>query len=226
LKARWWHRASCPFGAGSSDASKAGLSRVLNAVVSGLSDYGRCAFGSGCMVATTSSTTAAIIQVPDSGLVYDALSRSAREIAMSVPFRFRQLDHVVLRVRDSAAMQRFYCDVLGCVEEKQQHEIGLMQLRAGASLIDLVDVTGKLGRQGGAPPGSEGRNVDHFCLSVEGYDEAAIVTHLKAHGARVGDIGMRYGAEGEGPSIYLLDPEDNVVELKGPALPGSRIGAS
>ena len=142
---------------------------------------------------------------------------------MPVPFRLRQLDHVVLRVRDVAAMRRFYCDVLGCTPELDQPAIGLFQLRAGDSLIDLVDVDGKLGLQGGAAPGTEGHNVDHICLSVEGYDEAAIVAHLEAQGARVGDIGMRYGAEGEGPSIYVLDPEDNVVELKGPPMPGSRV---
>lgn len=141
---------------------------------------------------------------------------------MSVPFRLRQLDHVVLRVRDVAAMRRFYCDVLGCAPELDQPDIGLYQLRAGASLIDLVDVRGKLGRQGGAAPGDEGRNVDHVCLSVEGYDEAAIVAHLQEHDVRVGDIGSRYGADGQGPSIYLFDPEGNMLELKGPATPGSR----
>ena len=145
---------------------------------------------------------------------------------MSVPFRLRQLDHVVLRVRGVAAMQQFYCEVLGCQEEKRQDEIGLVQLRAGASLIDLVDVAGKLGRQGGAAPGAEGRNVDHVCLSIEGYDEAAIIAHLQAHGVRIGDTGSRYGADGEGPSIYLFDPEDNMLELKGPAISGSRVGAT
>lgn len=144
---------------------------------------------------------------------------------MSVPFRLRQLDHVVLRVRDVAAMRRFYCEVLGCTPELDQPALGLFQLRAGASLIDLVDVDGKLGRSGGAAPGSEGHNMDHFCLAVDGYDEAAIIAHLEAHGAKVGDTGSRYGAEGEGPSIYLFDPEGNVVELKGPPIPGSRIGA-
>lgn len=144
---------------------------------------------------------------------------------MSVPFRLRQLDHVVLRVRDVEAMRRFYCDVLGCTRELDQAAIGLYQLRAGDALIDLVDLAGKLGRQGGAGPGAEGRNMDHLCLSVDGYDEAAILEHLKAHGARVGETGSRYGAEGEGPSIYVFDPEDNVVELKGPPIPGSRVGA-
>lgn len=132
------------------------------------------------------------------------------------PFQLAQIDHVVLRVRDVAAMQRFYCEVLGCTEERRQDEIGLVQLRAGDSLIDLVSLDGKLGRLGGAGPGTEGHNMDHLCLRVENYDEAAIVAHLQAHEVRVGDIGSRYGAKGEGPSIYLYDPQGNMVELKGP----------
>lgn len=145
---------------------------------------------------------------------------------MPAPFRLRQLDHVVLRVRDVAAMRRFYCEVLGCTPEKDQPGIGLFQLRAGGSLIDLVDVAGKLGRQGGAAPGAEARNMDHFCLAVADYDEAAIVAHLTAHGARVGDAGSRYGAEGEGPSVYVFDPEGNVVELKGPPWPDARAASA
>ncbi|MGN6229522.1 MAG: VOC family protein [Dyella sp.] len=132
------------------------------------------------------------------------------------PFQLEQIDHVVLRARDPAALQRFYCDVLGCREERRQDEIGLVQLRAGASLIDLVSVDGKLGRLGGRAPDDEGRNMDHLCLSVAGYDEAAIVAHLQAHNVRLGSIGSRYGARGEGPSIYCFDPEGNMVELKGP----------
>jgi glyoxylase I family protein len=133
-----------------------------------------------------------------------------------IPFRLRQLDHVVLRVYDCPAMERFYTEVLGCHEVRRQDEIGLVQMRAGDSLIDLVTIDGKLGRHGGAGPGEQGHNVDHICLSVEGYDEAAIVAHLTAHGVRVGEVGSRYGAEGEGPSIYLYDPQGNMIELKGP----------
>jgi len=132
------------------------------------------------------------------------------------PFSLLQLDHVVLRVRDIAAMTAFYCDVLGCRIERRQDEIGLVQLRAGLSLIDLVDVDGKLGRMGGAAPGAEGRNMDHLCLRAEPFDRAAIVAYLEAHGARISEFGSRYGAEGEGPSQYLYDPEGNLVELKGP----------
>jgi glyoxylase I family protein len=145
---------------------------------------------------------------------------------MSVPFRLRQLDHVVLRVRDVAAMRRFYLEVLGCTPELDQPDIGLFQLRAGTSLIDLVAVDGKLGRKGGPAPGKDAHNVDHVCLSVDGYDEGAILAHLEAHGVRVGETGMRYGAEGQGPSIYLFDPEGNMLELKGPPIPGSRAGGT
>jgi len=134
--------------------------------------------------------------------------------------RIGEIDHVVLRAIDIEAMQRFYVDVLGCHEERRQDEIGLVQLRAGASLIDLVSVDGKLGCHGGAAPGPEGHNVDHICLRVEAYDEAAILAHLKAHGVRIGESGSRYGARGEGPSIYLYDPQGNMIELKGPAVSG------
>lgn len=132
------------------------------------------------------------------------------------PFTLRRLDHVVLRVRDVELMLDFYCRVLGCKVEKTQQAIGLWQLRAGESLIDLVDSDGVIGRTGGAAPGAEAHNVDHVCLSVDGYDETAIIDFLAAQNARIGEIGMRYGAEGNGPSIYLYDPEGNMIELKGP----------
>ncbi|MDV3255429.1 MAG: VOC family protein [Lysobacter sp.] len=132
------------------------------------------------------------------------------------PFTLRQIDHVVIRARDPAALEAFYREVLGCTVERRQDGIGLVQLRAGASLIDLVDVDGKLGRMGGAAPGREGHNMDHLCLRIDPFDREAIAAHLQAHGVAVGDYGSRYGAEGEGPSQYLRDPEGNVVELKGP----------
>lgn len=130
--------------------------------------------------------------------------------------RIRDIDHLVLRVVDLDRMLGFYCDVLGCTIERRQEAIGLVQLRAGRSLIDLVPVTGKLGRAGGAAPGREGRNLDHFCLRVEPFDEAGLRRHLQAHGIEAGSLALRYGAEGEGPSLYVSDPEGNVVELKGP----------
>ncbi len=131
-------------------------------------------------------------------------------------FQMKGLDHLVLRVADLPRMLDFYLGVLGCTVEKEQAAIGLTQLRAGRSLIDLVTLDGVLGRMGGAGPSVEGRNLDHFALAVLPYDEPAIRAHLAAHGVEVVDSGQRYGAEGEGPSVYVKDPEGNTVELKGP----------
>ena len=114
-------------------------------------------------------------------------------------------------------MLRFYGEVLGCQVERREDAIGLVQLRAGRSLVDLVPVDSVLGRVGGAPPGKEGRNLDHFCFRVEPFDEPALRRHLQAHGIEAGPTARRNGAEGEGPSIYISDPQGNVVELKGPA---------
>jgi glyoxylase I family protein len=125
------------------------------------------------------------------------------------------IDHVVLRVVDLDRAMRFYDEVLGARLEKEQAEIGLYQLRAGNALIDLVPVDGRLGRMGGAAPGKEGRNVDHICFRVSPWDEAAILDHLARHGIEA-EVAQRYGAEGEGPSIYLSDPDGNGLELKGP----------
>jgi catechol 2,3-dioxygenase-like lactoylglutathione lyase family enzyme len=130
--------------------------------------------------------------------------------------RIREIDHLVLRIVDLDRMLRFYCGALGCSVERREDEIGLVQLRAGRSLIDLVPVDGKLGRAGGAAPGKDARNLDHFCLRVEQFDETSIRHQLEAQGVAVGPVATRYGAEGEGPSVYITDPEGNVVELKGP----------
>ena len=129
----------------------------------------------------------------------------------------RGIDHVVLRVADIDVMRRFYCDILGATHVAYRAQFGMSHLRVGESMIDLVEVNGPLGRSGGAAPGSEGRNMDHLCLRVEPFDQQSIVAHLERHGVKIGDIRNRFGAEGNGISIYLNDPEGNVLELKGPS---------
>jgi catechol 2,3-dioxygenase-like lactoylglutathione lyase family enzyme len=136
---------------------------------------------------------------------------------MTLAITIREIDHIVLRVLQLDTMIRFYCDVLGCRIERRQDEIGLVQLRAGSALVDLAPVDGKLGKMGGAAPGREGRNLDHVCFRVAPFDADAIRAHLAAHDVQAGPVESRYGAEGEGPSIYLQDPEGNTIELKGPA---------
>jgi glyoxylase I family protein len=130
------------------------------------------------------------------------------------PINVTRIDHVVIRCADPDIMLAFYRDVLGCKLERGPGELGLLQLRAGDSLIDLIDISGKLGGSGVAPAPSA-PNMDHVCLQVQPWDEAAILEHLAAHGVRAGDVAARYGATGRGPSIYLSDPEGNSVELKG-----------
>lgn len=132
-------------------------------------------------------------------------------------FEVRRIDHVVLRVASLPRALRFWTEVLGLREERRLDALGLVQLRAGESLVDLVDVDSPLGRMGGAAPGPEGRNVDHVCLRIDPFDVPGLRAHLDAHGVEYGEVGARYGADGTGPSLYLKDPDGNTVELKGPA---------
>ena len=138
----------------------------------------------------------------------------------------RSVDHVVLRVADVETVGAFYIDVLGGQWDRRREDIGLHHLRLGELMIDLVPIDGQLGQTGGAAPGLEGRNVDHVAFRVRPWDGEAILTELKSHGIEA-EIKSRYGADGDGPSIYFKDPEGNGVELKGPpsaALPTSQAG--
>lgn len=138
-------------------------------------------------------------------------------------FTVARIDHVVFRVADLERSVAFYGAVLGCAVVKRRDDLGLVHLRAGASMIDLVAVAGPLGRAGGAAAGAGGRNVDHLCLRVDPFDEPALVSHLHGHGvAPRGPASLNFGAEGDGVSLYFADPDGNVLELKGPAAPVPR----
>ena len=136
---------------------------------------------------------------------------------MANPIAVVAFDHIVLRVRDKAAMLGFYIDVLGLTVDRDRPQLGLTHIRAGPQMIDLITLDGPLGQMGGAGPGKEARNLDHFALQVRPFDEAAIRAHLAAHGVTVVEEGQRYGADGDGFSLYVRDPEGNTVELKGPS---------
>jgi catechol 2,3-dioxygenase-like lactoylglutathione lyase family enzyme len=132
------------------------------------------------------------------------------------PVEVLGLDHVVLRVADIDASLDWYQRVLGCTVERKIERFGLYQLRAGATLIDLVPVKSSAGKPGGGPPGKKKRNVDHFALQVAQFDPKKIRAYLRRRGVEPGDVARRYGAQGHGPSMYLADPDGNTVELKGP----------
>lgn len=143
--------------------------------------------------------------------------RKPTNTLMNPPF-VQHIDHVVLRVINLERSVAFYESVLGCKVAKRRDELGLIHLRAGSSMIDLVSVNGKLGKAGGPAPASEGRNMDHLCLRIEPFDEATLLAHLIQSGVEVrGPATDNFGAEGLGPSLYFSDPDGNVIELKGPA---------
>ncbi len=136
---------------------------------------------------------------------------------MKIPLKVAELDHVVLRCRDQKRALDFYTRVLGLVEERRIDQIGLIQLRAGSSMIDLVPATDA--RVEG------GLNVDHICLGVEAADMNEAARYLRGLAVEViGEPAMRYGARGMGLSIYIRDPEGNVVELKQLPAPASTRG--
>ncbi|NKB45708.1 MAG: VOC family protein [Alphaproteobacteria bacterium] len=132
------------------------------------------------------------------------------------PFSILGLDHVVLRVGDVSASKAFYCGILGCTLERSVDSIGLVQLRAGASLIDLIDANTALSKQGSPAPDAAGINMDHFCIRIEPFDPKAIQDSLEKNGLAYSETARRYGADGYGPSVYISDPDGNTVELKGP----------
>jgi catechol 2,3-dioxygenase-like lactoylglutathione lyase family enzyme len=135
-------------------------------------------------------------------------------VGSSPPFRLEGLDHVVLLVADMDSARRFYCDVVGCAVDRELPQYGMLQLRAGKSLIDLVDTSGEEGAWG-RPPVAGGRNMDHVCLATSGFEPAALRAHLAGHGVAIVEEGTRYGATGDGYSIYFRDPFGNQIELKG-----------
>jgi glyoxylase I family protein len=135
-----------------------------------------------------------------------------------LPFSVQRIDHLVFRVRDLQTRVVFYSAVLGCEAVRTRDDLGLVHLRAGAPMIDLISIEGKLGRMGGAGPGVGvgGRNVDHLCLRIEPFIEEALTLHLRQHGiVPHAKASTNFGAEGEGLSLYFDDPDGNVIELKG-----------
>ena len=129
-----------------------------------------------------------------------------------VPFHVARIDHVVLRCRDLEAMLAFYCGVLGLEVAKRNARAGLIHLRAGSAMIDLVAETDP---HAGPAPDPERRNMDHFCLRIDPFDPIRLGAYLRSRGITPGEARKRFGAEGDGVSLYVCDPEGNRVELKG-----------
>jgi catechol 2,3-dioxygenase-like lactoylglutathione lyase family enzyme len=141
-------------------------------------------------------------------------------------FRIKAIDHVVIRSVNLDKMVSFYRDALGCEVEKKRDDLGLVHLMAGSSLIDFISVDGKLGRAGGVAPAVEGRNMAHLCLSIEPFEIKELKAYFERLGVSVGELEQNYGAEGDGPSVYISDPEGNIIELKRQAAGSSRVSSA
>ena len=134
---------------------------------------------------------------------------------MSVPFPVKGLDHVVLLVDDMEKATSFYTEVIGCTVDNDLPQYGMRQLRAGAHLIDLVDISSEYGAWA-KPEVAGGRNVDHVALALGPADSEIVRAHLANHGVEIIEEGDRVGAEGDTLSFYIQDPAGNRVELSFP----------
>ena len=131
------------------------------------------------------------------------------------PFRLEGIDHVLLLVNGIKPAAQFYTGVLGCTVEEQLPQYGMLQLRAGSALIDLVDISVPEASWA-KPPVAGGRNLDHLCLALGAHDEGALRRHLARHRVEILEEGVHGGSRGESLSLYIRDPSGNVIELKGP----------
>ena len=131
------------------------------------------------------------------------------------PFSFERLDHLVLRTPDPETLVTFYRQLGATIERDASDTIGLVQLRLGESLLDILDINGKLG--GDHPDGSKGRNLDHFAVRIHPFNASDISEFCQAHQIPCEVMPMPLlGADGLGPAVYIEDPDGNRIELKGP----------
>jgi catechol 2,3-dioxygenase-like lactoylglutathione lyase family enzyme len=118
-------------------------------------------------------------------------------------------DHLVLRCADVERTLAWYLDELGLapvrVDAWRAGEVPFPSVRVDdGTIIDLIG--------GGGASRHDGRNVDHLCLVVDaGSIEAALAP---GRFTVVDGPDQRFGARGMATSVYVLDPDGNVVELR------------
>ena len=125
-----------------------------------------------------------------------------------------EMDHIVLRVSDVEASLSFYSEILGLpverVDQWRAGEVRFPSVRLNAdTIIDLFASDQE-------PIGKEGaKNQDHYCMVIEPTDMEALKAEFEAIGVEIqAGPGKRWGSHGDGISLYIYDPDDNVVELR------------
>ena len=121
------------------------------------------------------------------------------------PFKLLGLDHLLLHVRGLAEAERFYCGVLGCSVQHRMPQHAMLELSAGVVLVDTADPNGAWAVEDAAA----GRNVDHFAILTDGFDEQPMREWLAANAVPIEEV----RDEEEEFSFYVRDPSGNLVEL-------------
>ncbi|HEX3423150.1 MAG TPA: VOC family protein [Sphingomicrobium sp.] len=124
---------------------------------------------------------------------------------MTAPFKPLGLDHLLLHVRGMDEAERFYCEVLGCTVKNRMDRHAMTELSAGIVLVDTADANGLWALEGTAP----GRNLDHFAILTDGWNDAEVRAWLVHNGVPIEE---ERSEEGE-VSLYVRDPSGNLVEL-------------
>ena len=120
----------------------------------------------------------------------------------------KALDHIALRVQNVEAALSFYAGLLGLPTERvelwRDNQVPFPSVRLNRdTLIDLMEGV------------SAGSDLDHYCLVIEATDMVALKARFEAVGVVVQEgPATRWGAHGEGTSLYVLDPDGHVVELR------------
>ena len=128
--------------------------------------------------------------------------------------KITEMDHIVLRVKDVEVSLKFYCETLGMQSERVDQwkagEVRFPSARLNAdTIIDFFATDQETIAKDGV------KNQDHYCMVIEPTDMDELKAKFEAMGVEIqAGPGKRWGSHGDGTSLYIYDPDNNVVELR------------